>query len=740
MSVRVQATRYGVSEFIASLPAVPEVVRSVATTASGAPVKRRSAEEIAGLPGTRMSLLVPVSELLPAVWSMESPDGANFTFPRSDGTNGSSRVRVYLLDDVEVCTAYGTRVAEAMRIPDGAGSHSTFSLIIAFCGGDATLASRLCVRFMDNPEALMELLAGEPDFADLTAAAARPGVSIARDETPYDDTEFGVDDFPRDSEFGTPDAPTADAVLDAALAKLTVPAVRRTLASTVDSVPDISIAGQLTHLAWTQYGMTERWCAYFGGMWKRHPDKGMMRWSGKVWEPADVYDVRRSVMATIRATGEVESTFYEKKEDDDRQAGCRGFAKGFENRGHNTQIAEAIMSLPTMSTKLEEWDADDDLINTPLGILDFHDPEGTPPHPHDPARMMTMITKASGNPLAKSKDLDAILANLEKSGEGINRATQGFAGASITGLTHDAILQTHGFAGVGKSSYWEALALGMGGGAATSYSATAMIDVIAKTRGDGGDRPMPALEALRGKRMFYIDEAGGCHLNEPLVKTMAGGARLRTRALNQAGSEWSVKFTLVMNGNTVVLVTVSDSGMIRRFVSIEITEASKIADEDVDQMVRDRLLYTQEGIDAVFAWAVTGARAMFASGMTGLKSLGIPATVMANAGTHLKDMNPLRRWLDDCTEDAPTQSSPDAPTLRELELSFNRWSKSVALQTNQAGPVIASMPKSLAAAGYVVPADRGKRTRKNGTALRGRYVDGLRLIPLPYGAYAPNEF
>ena len=149
------SAQYAVGDFLTKLPAPAVVVRAANPyVIDGIPTQRRSPEEVAGLPGTQMSVILPASEFLIRVFDMELR-GNSLTFPRSDGSISPSDKHVQIFhgdDDVERVTAFGERAALALHVPANRGSFSTFDLIArTFCDGDFKLAGKLCRRFLADP-------------------------------------------------------------------------------------------------------------------------------------------------------------------------------------------------------------------------------------------------------------------------------------------------------------------------------------------------------------------------------------------------------------------------------------------------------------------------------------------------------------------------------------------------------------------------------------------------------------
>jgi phage/plasmid-associated DNA primase len=711
------AARYRVGDFLEMLPAPVAVAPTV-------PTQRRSAETLSGLPGTVISRVLPVSELLIGAFGMRR-NSVGLVFPHDDGTfsRTDSHVRLFPGKHGEECaTVFGERAAKSLNVPAGGGSHSSFSILIeSFCAGDSSLATRLAKRYLNSPEDLVTALAAKPTVADLTNLSRRPALTVVDEpyaDAPYDDIEARFDDIEAGINGEAPLRPKRTA---------------RTFASTTLDVPDNRIAARLVNLPRTELGMAERWAAHYTGTWRLHPRKGLMTYTGQLWEIATPAQVAQSVKATIRFAHDFEADLIENEQREkgakkelvevDNQASYRDWCRTLETHSHVLSIAAEIATLPALTTEEEDWDTDDLFINTPRGVFDFI---GKTYMPHDPSYMMTMITKGSGDRTAKSAALTRALAGLEASHPGTVAFLQMLAGAALLGLTHDAFAQVWGAAGTGKSTVLAALVAAMGGTGTKSYAATLKLKNIQFTP-DGGDKPEPAIERCRDKRLVYVDEASGVRLDAELLKGWTGGAPVTSRGLHQAGGEWLPKFMLLTSGNGRLNLPNTDGGILRRFLPIRIT--AKITGTP-DGTIRDTLTKTQEGWDAVLAWAMEGAVKVAANG-SGVQALEVPQFVKDELADYMAQLDPLLDWWEMCVEELPVSATPptDAelalmPTISELQESFTQWSFQ---HLPGAKWNAKDIPPRLEARGF--PATiRTTRTRPTGT-LQGRYVDGIKLRP-----------
>lgn len=722
--------QYAVGDFITKLPA-PAVARTANPyVIDGVPVQRRSPEDVAGLPGTQLSTILPASEFLVRVFDMELRGNA-LTFPRPDGSISSTdkHVQIFAGDDgVERVTAFGERAALALHIPANSGSFSTFDIIArAFCGGDFKLAGRLCRRFLADPEALMGALAAKPTIDELTNLV-RPALSVVP-EDPHADFEI-------------PLGKDYDGTIDDLEEQVTGARPTRshaTFAATTLPVPDPTIGPRLITMPMTEMGYAERWGAHYTKTWRFHPLKGLMVYTGKVWEVATKAQVLQTVMSTIRFAHDVESSFIEnsvkesaagKQVEVDNVGDYKGACRSMESSNHASAISNLIASLPALTTLESDWDRDDHLLNCQLGIVDLCTGSLSP---HDPGRMMTMITAGSGDINATSDLLDRVLAGLGATDEALPGFLQRLAGASVEGTTYDVFVQLWGAARTGKSTLMAGLLAALGGGGSSSYATTLKIAHIKKNNNDAGDKPEPAITRCRGRRFVYIDEAKDAVLDADVLKSWTGGTEVVSRGMNVGGGAWLPHFMLGMTGNGRIKLPSDDDGILARFIPVRIKKPIG----KVDGSLRDRLIKTQEGQDAILAWAIRGAMAINANG-SGRAALAVPASVEEGLKEYMAKLDVLLDWWDDCVEEVPVTQDAGvmawSPTTTDIMASYTAW----ASVHNPTTLVTArTLPDKLEARGFPATG-KTTRTRPGHAPRQGRFIDGIRLRPVE-GRQRPEE-
>jgi P4 family phage/plasmid primase-like protien len=726
------SAQYAVGDFLTKLPAPVVVVRAANPyIIDGIPTQRRSPQEVAGLPGTKMSVILPASEFLIRVFDMELR-GNSLTFPRSDGSISPSDKHVQIFhgdDDVERVTAFGERAALALHVPANSGSFSTFDLIArTFCDGNFKLAGKLCRHFLADPEALMGALAAKPTIDELTNLV-RPALSVVPEDR-YANFEIPL---------GKDDDRTIDD-LDERVSGVRPARSNAAFAATTLPVPDPTIGRRLIHMPMTEMGFAERWAAHYTPRWRLHPLKGLMVYTGKVWEVATPAQVLQSVMSTIRFAHDVESSFIEnatresatgKQVEVDSSGKYKGDCRSMESSHHASAISNLISSLPALTTLESDWDKDDHLLNCRLGVVDLRTGVLSP---HDPKLMMTMLTSGSGDINVTSTLLQRVLDGLGAADMTLPDFLQRIAGGSVSGATYDVFVQLWGAAQTGKSTLMAGLLEALGGESSSSYAATLKIAHIKKNANDAGDKPEPAITRCRGRRFVYIDEAKDAVLDAEVLKAWTGGTKVVSRGMNVGGGAWLPHFMLVMTGNDRIKLPSDDDGILRRFIPVRIKKPIGKADGSL----RDRLIQTQEGQDAILAWAIRGAMAVNANG-SGRAALAVPASVEEGLKEYMAKLDVLLDWWDDCVEEVPVSQDPGvmawSPTTTEIMASYTAWA---SIHNPTTLVTARTLPDKLEARGFPATG-KTTRTRPGHASRQGRFIDGIKLRPVEARTYRDVE-
>lgn len=270
--------------------------------------------------------------------------------------------------------------------------------------------------------------------------------------------------------------------------------------------------------------------------------------------------------------------------------------------------AEAVRSADKVLAKImthavvktdATYDADPRVINTPAGLLDLETGAVTE---HDPSMKVTGLTRASYRANAGHPDLSRVLSIHPRE---VVDHLQLVLGAALTGHSDHRITLLHGPGGNGKTTLLQALVAAMG-----TYGFAGRGTDLADIMAGKGHKMVTAFE---GKRLVLFEElAREGHLDGATIKRLAGGGKQGGDRKYEAHREWDPTASVVINSNPLPRISESDYAIYRRLRAIPLE--ARIPEEKQDPMIEHRLRTEQSALEAVFAWAVEGAKRFVAAG------------------------------------------------------------------------------------------------------------------------------
>ena len=295
-------------------------------------------------------------------------------------------------------------------------------------------------------------------------------------------------------------------------------------------------------------------------------------------------------------------------------------------------IAGAV-AIPGMRVPVSVFDANPRWLNTPSGEIDqgraeidadgeWHCAEPVVFHAgqHYPEHFHSRITAAAYDPLAVCPEWERAL-KAWLGDDDLITYTGKLVAASVRGMTTlKVITLLLGGGDSGKSTFLEVLLTVLG-----SYAMTAQPSILRK--GKGGGTLSDDLADLRGFRLVTTTETSGSEqMDEPRLKRMSGGDRLRARGMYQASGEWDPQFILWLATNFVPRLSGEDLALWRRFAPIMFpgrwTETGLAPDgrkcNRADPNLKKRLLAEAPGI---LNWIIRHLRLLYAEGLAEPKAV-----------------------------------------------------------------------------------------------------------------------
>lgn len=363
-------------------------------------------------------------------------------------------------------------------------------------------------------------------------------------------------------------------------------------------------------------------------------------WDGMVWAPDT--GTRMFEIATAAAEMNMLLLPAQVKGHTDEAKRARGQAERFCIKSLDvhgiTGAITAAGARADVRVHADQLDQQVMLLNTPAGVVDLRTGESSP---HDPALMMTKITRgapgAHHEPGTPDVGLWAQLLEEWHPDPTIRDWLQVLMGTALIGRSAERLVIHRGTGLNGKSRFLDAVANAMG-----TYATTTRSELLTGRRRANADAATPALMAIIGARLVSVDELDdGAKLDGLTVKQLCGGGEMSGRALHRG----EMTFTPVcdihtMTNHTPELGEVTH-GIKRRIILVP--WMTRIPDDQKDETIVERVR-SEVVADQVIAWLIEGARRYLATGLPEM-----PATVTDMLAMYLLEQDPVQDWLENDT-------------------------------------------------------------------------------------------
>jgi P4 family phage/plasmid primase-like protien len=388
--------------------------------------------------------------------------------------------------------------------------------------------------------------------------------------------------------------------------------------------------------------------------------RAWMTWTGKVW--AEVPDkevgdaIRKWALKKHTAAAEDLTTG---QGDLDTLDGWRKMLEA-PKQARVLGMAEGIVL-----RRADELDADPDLLNTPSGVVDLRTGRVLD---HDPALMMTKITRGAYRPGFKHPDWTKAQEALP---EKIRTWFQVRIGQAATGhpTPDDILVVLQGSGENGKTSLTSAgpvVALG-------DYGSVASHKLFQASR---GSEHSTERADLRGRRLLIAEElTEGRALDITAVKQVIGTTRIKAHYMHKDNIEFDASHTLFVTSNYVPVVSEVDHGTWRRLALVRFPftfrkpgeELTGKHDKSGDLELRDRIRLGRGGQhDAIVTWIVEGAVRWYAD-QAG--TLALPAAVQGDTRDWRRDADRILGFWDEKLK----KDEKFSIVTTELMNAFNTW-------------------------------------------------------------------
>ena len=358
-------------------------------------------------------------------------------------------------------------------------------------------------------------------------------------------------------------------------------------------------------------------------------------YNGKVWEP-DPGNLR--TMELCKRLADALVLYALGLPDGALRDDYRDFVERWQKRyNRETVLKDAASVYPV---RLEQFDRDPMLFNCRNGTLDLRTRQF---RPHSPADMLTLISKVSYDPAARSPLWEKTVADAMQDDAEKIAYLQKALGYGLTGDTsEECFFMLYGpTTRNGKGTIMETYMTLQGG-----YGKAARPETIAQKDKANSSAPTEDIARLAGARVVNISEPGKqMILSAALVKTLTGRDTIIARFLNENSFEFTPQFKLFINTNhrpKVTDPTIFDSGRVKVLpFERHFTEAEQ--DKGLKKKLRKAA-----NLSGLLNWCLDGLWMMKETG------LEPPPAVQAATADYQRDSDKVARFVAEMLEPDPT--------------------------------------------------------------------------------------
>jgi putative DNA primase/helicase len=402
----------------------------------------------------------------------------------------------------------------------------------------------------------------------------------------------------------------------------------------------------------SELGYARRLVHVYGDRVRYVPEwKWWLVWDGKRWAHDATGQAARWMKSIARRVTSDALAIEDEKE---RQAALNRARRGESSAGVAGALTLAGTEAEIVVTP-DDLDADPFLLNCTNGTVDLRTGER---RPHDPADLITKMTRAAHDPDAASTEFSAFLKRVQPDGE-MRRFLARLLGHSLEGRVSDILPIFHGEGANGKSTLIGVVLTALG-----DYADAADPELLTARSFDAHPTGVADLCGLRLAVLHEIDR--GRRLAEGTVKRLTGGDRLKARRMRENFWSFDPSHTFVMLTNHRPIVAGTDEGIWRRLRLVPWDVV--IPEPERDRELPGRLKLE---MDAVLAWLVAGYSDWHENGM------GEPDQVTAATSAFKAESDTVGRFVKErCLEGHGTVGSTEL---------FRAWEKWCAEQGEEPG-------------------------------------------------------
>jgi putative DNA primase/helicase len=304
----------------------------------------------------------------------------------------------------------------------------------------------------------------------------------------------------------------------------------------------------------------------------------------------------------------------------------------------NPKMAQKIASAATVAAverlarsdsrhaaRVDSWDTNDWLLNTPDGAVDLHTGCLQPHRREDYCTKSTATGPSGGCPLWLP-----FLERITAGDVALQVFLKRMVGYCLTGITREqCFFFLYGTGANGKSVFLSTV-MGILG----AYAKTAAMQTFTASSGDQHPTDLAGLQGARLVSAVETEEGRGWA--EGRIKTVTGQDQISARFMRGDFFDYTPKFKLVIVGNHKPSLRSIDEAIKRRFRLVPFTVTIPEAERDPELATKLRAEWP-----GILRWAIDGCREWQVEG------LETPAKVREATDDYLAAEDVLRRWIEE---------------------------------------------------------------------------------------------
>jgi putative DNA primase/helicase len=379
---------------------------------------------------------------------------------------------------------------------------------------------------------------------------------------------------------------------------------------------------------------------------------------------------------------------------------CREDATTYGNGKAPSQVfsAKTIAAIERMAkadrrqaTTIEQWDANDWLLNAENATIDLKTGDG---YPHRPDDYITKKAACAAAPEGTPHPLwDAFLERVAPDPE-LRAFLKRFCGYCLTGsISEHKFVFAYGTGANGKSTFTNTIAAILG-----DYATIADIGTFIASR---SERHPTDVAKLHSYRLAVAQETEkGRRWDEAKIKTMTGGDKQTARFMHCNFFDFIPKFKLWITGNHKPGLDNVDEAMRRRLLLVPFLVQIPVEERDLELLEKLKPEWP-----AILRWMIDGALEWQRDG------LAVPKIITDATMQYFEDQDITGQWMEECVE---TDTPFAFVSTSQLFASWKNWCDQRGLTTGSSKALAQNL------------IDRGLSQKRNAM---NRGFSGIQLRP-----------